>query len=422
MSMIETILAPVQLPRMVRVRQHFDDTKIEDLPATLLAELQRPAIQSTILPGMRICLTAGSRGVDSIALVLKVVAGFLQEKGALPFIVPAMGSHGGATAEGQLEILTSYGVTEANCGCPVLSSMETVEIGKTPEGQSVYIDKNAAAADGIIVIGRIKPHTAFRGAFESGLMKMMAIGLGKQYGAEACHRQGFKHMAKMVSMFGQTVLRNRPVLFGIGLIENSFDKLCLLRALTPAEILTEEPKLLAIAKSKMPTIKIGQGDILIVDRIGKDISGDGMDPNITGTWATPYASGGFQAERVVVLDLTDETHGNSNGLGMADFTTDRAFHKMDTDASYPNGLTSLVVNVLKVPMHLRSDALAIKAAAKTCTEGDRDHLRIVRIKDTLHLGEIWISEPMLEDARKTDGVEIIGEPVEFGFDEMGNLF
>jgi len=422
MGMVESILQPVVLPRMVRIRQQFDASKIDDVAAVVLAELERPAISSTILPGKRICLTAGSRGVDNIALVLKTIAGYLKQKGAVPFIIPAMGSHGGATAEGQLKIITDYGVTEEYCGCEIISCMDTVEIGKTPEGQAVFIDKYAAEADGIIVVGRIKPHTAFRGKYESGIMKMMAIGLGKQYGAQACHYEGFKKMAHMVPMFGQTILDNCKILFGVGLIENAFDKTAIIKALTPDEIVTEEPKLLQVAFTKMPKIKIERGDILIVDQIGKNISGDGMDPNVSGTWATPYASGGFQSQRVVVLDLTEETHGNSNGLGMADVTTDRAYHKVDADASYPNGLTSLILNVLKVPAHFRSDELALKAAAKTCTEGDRDNLRIVRIKDTLHLGEIWISESMLEEAKAMPDIEILTEPAPFAFDENGNLF
>lgn len=422
MGMVEQILAPVMLPRMVRIRQHFDATKIDDVADVLLAELSRPLIESTVLPGSRICLTAGSRGVDNIALILKTVAGYVKAKGAIPFIIPAMGSHGGATAEGQLKVLEDYGITPESCGCEVISSMETKEIGTTSDGQRVSIDKHAAAADGIIVIGRIKPHTGFRGTYESGIMKMMAIGLGKQRGAEACHRQGFKKMAQMVPMFGKTILQNCPVLFGIGLVENAFDQTCLIRALTPDEIIDKEPEILNLARTRMPCIKIPSGDILVVDRIGKNISGDGMDPNISGTWATPYASGGFQSEHVVVLDLTDETHGNSNGLGMADVTTDRAFNKIIPDVTYPNGLTSLILNVLRVPMHVRSDELAIKAAAKACTDGDRDHLRIVRIQDTLHLGEIWISEAMLADARSRDDIDILGDPAPFAFDEQGNLF
>jgi hypothetical protein len=229
-------------------------------------------------------------------------------------------------------------------------------------------------------------------------------------------------MAEMVPLFGQTILQNCPVLFGIGLVENAFDQTCLIRALTPDEIIEKEPEILDFARTRMPCIKIPSGDILVVDRIGKNISGDGMDPNISGTWATPYASGGFQSEHVVVLDLTDETHGNSNGLGMADVTTDRAFNKMNPDVTYPNGLTSLILNVLRVPMHVRSDELAIKAAAKACTDGDRDHLRIVRIQDTLHLGEIWISEAMLSDARSRDDIDILTEPAPFAFDAQGNLF
>lgn len=422
MGMIEEILKPVKLPNMVRIRQIFDESKVEDVAATVRAELERDEIASSIKPGMRISLSCGSRGVDNIALVLKTIATFVKEKGATPFIIPAMGSHGGALAEGQLKIVNDFGVTEEYCGCEIISCMDTVEIGKTPTGLAVYIDKHAAEADGMIVVGRIKPHTAFRGEYESGLMKMLAIGYGKQYGAEACHFEGFKRMAEMVPMFGKTIIDNCNVMFGVGLIENAFDKTCIIKALTPAEIVTEEPKLLKIAFSKMPKIKIESGDILIVDQIGKNISGDGMDPNVSGTWATPYASGGFQKHRVVVLDLTEETHGSSVGLGMADATTIRATGKADPDATIPNSLTSLILNVVKTPPAFRSDKLAIQAAAKTCTESDRDNLRIVRIKDTLHLSEIWISEAMLEEAKAMPDIEILSEPAPFAFDENGNLF
>jgi hypothetical protein len=406
----------------VLIRQNFDPSQIDDVPAELIAECDRPEIAATILPGKRICLTAGSRGVDNIALVLKTLATIVTQKGATPFIIPAMGSHGGATAEGQLSIIRDYNITEAYCGCEIISCMDTVEIGKTPEGESVFIDKQAAEADGIIVIGRIKPHTAFRGDYESGIMKMMAIGLGKQQGAEACHKNGLKMMAARIPVFGKTILKHCPVLFGIGLVENAYDKTCLIRALTPPEIISQEPELLKFAKSKMPCIQIPEGDILIVDQIGKNISGDGMDPNISGTFATPDVSGGFKSEHVVVLDLTDETHGNSNGLGTADVTTDRAFNKIIPDVTYPNGLTSLALNVLKVPMHVRTDELAIKAAAKTCIKGDRNNLRIVRIKDTLHLDEIWISEFLLQEAKTKPGIEILSDPAPFAFNEKGDLF
>ncbi|MDD5602807.1 MAG: lactate racemase domain-containing protein [Eubacteriales bacterium] len=422
MSVAEDILRTVELPRMIQVRQHFDRAKITDVAGAVLSELEKPEISSKVCAGHRICLTAGSRGVSNIALVLKTVAGYLRSKGAIPFIIPAMGSHGGATSEGQAAILGDYGITEKYCGCEIISSMEITGTGTTPDGQEVYIDKHAAEADGIIVINRIKPHTAFRGPYESGLMKMMAIGLGKQYGAEACHKNGFKLMAEMVPAFGKTILKNCKILFGVGIIENAFDETYMIKALTPPEIITEEPKLLKIAKTRMPSIRFDTADVLIVDRIGKNISGDGMDPNITGTWATPYASGGFSSERVAVLDLTDESGGNAVGIGMADVTTDRAVNKISTDASYPNCLTSLVLNIIKIPMHFRNDEFAIKAAVKACTGGNRDAgLRIIHISDSLHLEDIWISEPMLEEAVRKEGVEIVGKPLPFAFNGEGNL-
>ena len=319
------------VPKMFRVKQIFSRPKIEpeEIPEIIRKLLNDEKFASRVKPGMRIAITAGSRGIANVALTTKCIADFVKSRGAYPFVVPAMGSHGGATAEGQKEILAGYGITEDYMECPIISSMEVKKIGVNEEGRDVFIDKNAAEADGIILGCRIKPHTAFRGPYESGMMKMMAIGLGKQYGAEVCHEQGFKNMAKNVPMFGKCIIKNAPILFAVPTIENAFDETCKITAVAAEEIEALEPGLLKEAFSYMPKILVDSCDVLVVDQIGKNFSGDGMDPNITGTFCTPYASGGIQSQRVVVLDLSPETHGNGIGLGYSSATTKRVFDQLD---------------------------------------------------------------------------------------------
>ncbi|ARE86450.1 DUF362 domain-containing protein [Clostridium formicaceticum] len=427
MGVVSELLKDVKLPKMVKIRQVFPREKIENIPEVLKSELLKEQIKSSIKPGMQIAITGGSRGVANIALILKEIAAFVKEQGAHPFIIPAMGSHGGATAEGQVEVLESFGITEEFCGCPIKATMETKQIGFTDETQfpqqyPVFIDKYAAEADGIIVVNRIKTHPAFRGTYESGLMKMMTIGLGKQKGAETCHEVGVKHLAALVPLFGNAILKNSNILFGVGMIENPFDETCKIIALTKEEIPEKEPALLLESKALMPKILIEETDILIVDKIGKNFSGDGMDPNITGKFPTPYASGGIKSQRVVLLDLSDETHGNANGLGMAHMVTRRLFEKADLEKTYPNSLTAKIVENIKIPMILENDKEAIKAAIKTCVEIDKDAPAIIRIPNSLHIEYIHISESLLEKAKTIPGIEILEEPKEFLFDENGNLW
>ncbi|MBP7494754.1 MAG: DUF2088 domain-containing protein, partial [Spirochaetales bacterium] len=345
----------------------------------------------------------------------------IQKLGGKPFIFPAMGSHGGATAEGQREMLEGYGITEKTMGVPIKSSMETVVIGHTPEGKPVYIDKNAAEADGVVVVGRIKPHTAFRGTWESGLLKMMVIGMGKQKGAESCHDEGFGRMAHNVEVYADVIMSKANILFGVGIVENAFDNTCLIEAILPDHFKKREAELLKIARELMPKILIPKFDILIVDQIGKNFSGDGADPNITGTYCTPYATGGPEFQRYVILDLSDETHGNAIGIGMADFTTKRAFDKTDFDATYPNALTSTVVSGVKMPMVLKSDREAIQAALFCCTGIDKSKPKIVRIKNSSHIDTIMVSEALIEEARRNSQMQVLEEPKELSFDRQGNL-
>ena len=423
MGAIHTLLQDVPIPQMARIRQQFDDTHIPagEIPGVLREQLSRDCIASTIPKGGEVAITVGSRGISNIPLITKAIADFVKEKGATPFIVPAMGSHGGALAEGQRQILDSYGVTEESVGCEIRSSMETVEIGTTEDGRPVRIDKNAAEADGIIVAGRVKPHTAFRGPYESGLMKMMAIGLGKQYGASIVHEDGFEKFAENIPKYGTAILKNSKVLFGVGILENAYDKTRELHALAPQEIIEKEPELLVKAKSYMPSICFDSCDVLVVDEIGKDISGDGMDPNISGRFCTDCASGGIDAQRVAVLDLTAASHGNANGLGLADVTTRRMLNKMDFEATYPNTITNKITETMKIPMVMGSDKLAIQMALRTCFGVDEAVPRVVRIQNTMKLEYIEISEAMLEEAKRNPQIEIVSEVAPLPFDEDDNL-
>lgn len=421
MDVIKELIKGVPLPKMVKVRQIFTAPEVDNLIDTLRAEFAKPVVGETIKPGMSIAIAVGSRGVAEIATITRVVVEEVKKRGGRPFIVPAMGSHGGATAEGQQEVLKNLGVTEESAGCPVISSMDVVKLGQLENGLDVLIDKTAHEADGIIVINRIKPHTAYHGPCESGLAKMLAIGLGKQKGADSCHAYSFKHMAFNVVAMAQVKIDRAKILFGVATVENAYDKVAKVVAVAAKDLIETDKKLLVEAKANMPKIKFDNVDVLIVDKIGKDISGDGMDPNITGRYPTPWAHGGPDIPKVVCLDLTEATHGNANGMGEGDFSTRKLFNKIDWQSTYANALTSTVSIPVKVPIIMETDRDAIQAAVKTCFARDLSRARVVRLKDTLHLGEIWISESMLEDARKNPEIEVCGEPAEIQFDADGNL-
>lgn len=406
---------------MTKIQQAFPDEKIQNFEEALQESLQREEIRQMVKPGMEIAIAAGSRGVDKFVETVAGTVKFLQDLGAKPFIVPSMGSHGGATAKGQKAVLAHLGVTEESVNAEIRSSMEVIEIGKLPNGLPVYVDKIASQADGIVVINRVKPHTAFRGKVESGIMKMMAIGLGKQKGAEACHQLGFEHMGKHIIEMSHIILEKMPILFGVATVENAFDKVAHVEVLLPDEIEERETELQKLAKKLLPKIHFDKIDVLVIDEIGKNISGDGMDPNITGRYPTPYAHGGPEVNKMIVLDLTPETEGNANGVGTADFTTQRLIDKADFDATYANGLTSTVVAPTKAATTLANDKLALKAAVKTCNILDFTTVKMVRIKNTLELSEIEVSEALLSEVEANDALTQVSDLYELAFDEEGNL-
>lgn len=421
---VADLVSDQTIPKMFKVKQVFPRPKIEpeEIPGIIESLLSQEKFSSKVKPGMRIAITAGSRGIANVALTTKCIADFVRSRGAHPFIVPAMGSHGGATAEGQRAILEGYGITDDYVGCPIISSMEVKKIGVNEEGMDVFIDKNAAESDGIILGCRIKPHTAFRGPYESGIMKMMAIGLGKQHGAEVCHEAGFKNMAKYVPMFGRAIIKNAPILFAVPTIENAYDETCKIIAVNADEIIEKEPPLLQEAFANMPRILVDSCDVLVVDQIGKNFSGDGMDPNITGTFCTPYATGGIRSQRVCVLDLSPETHGNGIGLGYSSATTKRVFDQLDLSSMYPNAITCTVLGGVRIPIVMESDREAIQVCIRTCNEIDKKNPRVVRIPNSLHIEHIMLSESYYEEAKNNPNLIIESEPEYLPFDEDGNLW
>jgi hypothetical protein len=420
MDIFESLLGKVPIPKVCRVRQSFPQPRIQDLEAEFLQKLRSGGLIERIRRGWTIAITVGSRGISDQPLIVKSLVGALKKQGAHPFLVPAMGSHGGATAEGQEDLLLRMGFSEESVGAPIRSSMEVVDLGTTAKGLPVLMDKLAFQADGVVLLNRIKPHVSFRGRYESGLMKMIAIGLGKQRGAEVCHDAGFGEMAENVHDIAGVVLDRSNILFGIAMLENPYHETCGIEIIDAGEIPEREIALQEQAKQLLPKLHFEELDVLIVEEIGKDISGNGMDNNIIGRYTTPYPTGGPRITRLVVLQLSDKTHGNANGLGIADFTTRRVFDAFSFEQTYPNSLTSTATVSVKIPMVLPNDRLAIQAAIKTCNIPEKQSVRLVIIKNTLELDQIYVSSNLLGEVKQHGSMKIAGEPEELRFDEVGN--
>jgi hypothetical protein len=409
---------------MYRIRQSFDRTRVQDIPGTVQSELGKLNLGPKVKPGHTVALTAGSRGVANIAAILKAAADFFKSLGAKPFIFPAMGSHGGAKAEGQTALLAHYDVTETFTGVPVVSSMEVVEISRTEDGVPVFIDRNASKADWIVVVGRIKPHTKFKAPIESGLMKMMAIGMGKQKGAEHYHKAAIQYgFAKIIVDAGREVIRKAPVLCGIGVVENGYDETAIISAIAPREMEARERELLAIAKEMMPRLPFNEIDLLIVDEMGKNISGTGMDPNVTGRnrdilgiFPTPVIP-----KRLFVRDLTPDSNGNATGIGLADLTTKRLVDQINYQATYMNCITGISLEKAAVPMFFETDRECIQTALGSVGLTPPEKSRIVRIKNTLHVDEVEVSEIYAEEFGRRKDLEVLEGPHPMVFDDRGNL-
>lgn len=421
---VSALVENIPLPKVFWIKQKFNGVTIppEDIHRVLWEKLQVNTAK-LVEKGSRIAIAVGSRGIANEPQMVRTLVGFLKEKGAKPFIVPSMGCHGGSTDEGQREVLEALGITEETVGCPIISSMETECIGLNDEGKEVLIDKNAANADGIVLVARIKPHTAFRGKYESGMLKMMAIGLAKQKGAERTHNEGVGNLAKNVYLNGKAVIKHRPVLFAVGILENAYDQTAELHVVPADKIEEVEPDLLKKAFAYMPGILTGAADVLIVDKVGKNISGEGMDPNITGRFILPqYAQGGIDAQKVAILDITDETHGNCHGICNADVISQRVFNKADFEAFYINSITSTVLPLAKIPMVMKNHKECLQVCLRSCIENNKEYPKLVRIPDTLHLEHILLSEAYYDQVKDDSRFEIESDLFELNFDESGNLF
>ena len=413
------------LPRWVKVRQQLDDTDVGNIAEVIAAEFARPGIGDTITPGMSVALTAGSRGIHAIDQILRACVDEIKKRGATPFIVTAMGSHGGATVEGQLSIIHHYGITEEAMGCEIRASMETVQLGNVEGDVPVWFDRTAyEQADAVIPVGRVKPHTDFVGPVESGLMKMLAIGLGKQKGAEYFHARGFRHFDHLIPAAATFTLSKVNVPFGIATVENGYSHCSLIEAVPAAQIWEREQELLTIARERIGRLPGQELDVLIVDEIGKDVSGAGADPNVINRDVVGLVDRealGFRPtiQRIIFRDLTPDTEGNATGIGMAEVVLKRLVDKIDPLKTYMNMITSKGPEGARIPMTMENDRRALSIALACCLDTKVETARIARIRSTKYVEDLWVSEPFLEQVLATGRAEVINEPGPILFDANG---
>jgi len=409
-------------PRMLEVRQRFDAPRVDDVAGTVAAELERIGVRGSIGPGETVAVAVGSRGITNLALVVRTLVAVLKEAGARPFVVPAMGSHGGATAEGQRAILAGYGITEDAIGAPIRSSMETVHLGTTDDGIPLHFDRAAHEADHVAIVNRVKPHTNFSGEIESGLLKMTMIGLGKHTGAALCHRaivdHGFDRVARSA---GRALLARCRIAFGLALVENGYDETALVEAV-PATAFTERDRaLLVLARRWLPRLPVLRPDLLIVDEMGKNVSGSGMDTNVVGRKPHGGLDDDPRVKRLFVRELTPETRGNAYGIGLADFTTSRLIRAIDYRTTVLNCLTAANPEAAALPIHYDTDREAIDAALASAGLAPAERARVVRIRNTLRLDRLFVSEACRAELAARGDVEIVEPAHELAFDGVGNL-
>jgi len=411
-------------PKLVKIKQEFPGERVDNICDRVRREMNRMELAAKIKPGHRIAITGGSRGINRIPEILAQTAQVVRELGGEPFIVSAMGSHGGGTSHGQREVLASLGITPETVSCPVVCSSEVVKIGVTPTHRiDVYCAKEALEADGLIVVNRIKAHTAFRAPRESGLLKMMGIGLGRVPGANIIHSFGTEKMGQVILEMAGVVLERVKVLGGLAIIENGYEETQGLYGLKPGEIIEKEAALLVKANALMPRLPFEDIDLLIVDEMGKNFSGTGMDTNIIGRLriaGVPEPSNP-RIKRLVVLGLSEESHGNANGIGLADFTTRKVVNSIDYQVTYLNGLTTGFLQRVMIPIFMENDREAIQKALESLRLPEGEKARIVRIKNTLHLEKIAVSENMLQEVSSRPGLEIISKPQKLSFDAAGYI-
>lgn len=406
-----------ELPEWALVRQRLDSAEIRQVAAAVDSALG--PVLGGIRPGMRVCLAVGSRGIDRIDQVVKACADALRRAGAEVFLVPAMGSHGGATAAGQLQVLAAYGITPETVGCEIRASMETSLLGEIRPGLPVFIDRAAfQGADLIVPINRVKPHTDFSGAVESGLSKMIAIGLGKQRGADTLHRLGFARFFELIPEVAAFILARAPIPFGLALIENGHSRLMQIEAVPAERIAQREPELLQVARAAMARLPLSAIDVLVLDFIGKDISGLGMDSNVVGRYYTGPTGRGPAIQRIVVRDLTAETEGNAVGIGLADVVLRRAVERMDRMMTYVNCITAKTPEGARIALTADSDRDALGVATACCLEAAPAGTRLVRARDTKHLEYLYVSSGLLPELL-AEGLELVAPAHPIRFDEEG---
>lgn len=421
MSEFQQGLSAVRLPTMHLVRQEFPAPEIGDVAAAVQAALSAPAIAATLTPGMRVGLAVGSRGIAGLAIIVRALIAVVQARGCTVVILPTMGSHGGATPAGQIEVLATYGVTEAAMGVPIISTMATQVIGALrwdgtdyradPAGDlPVPVASDVLACDVVIPVARIKPHTGFRAAFESGICKMLSIGVGKHAGCSRYHREGYGRFPQLIPAAAAVVMATGKFPFALAVVENAAEHTARIEAVPTAAVMTREPQLLDEARSLMGRLQFPAIDVLVVERIGKDISGTGMDPNVVGRGESGPVPGftGPAIRRIVVLALTEGSHGNASGIGLADLTTEACFQAIDRRVTYTNVMTSGSLDAGKFPIALPDEASAIRAAL-TCLPGtDPANAMVVRIRDTLHLQDIAVSENLLPFVAHHPAMNVLG--------------
>ena len=414
-----------QYPEIFRIRQKFDRPVIDNIPAEVEAELSRLNLGAAIQPGQSVAITAGSRGIANIHIIIKSIVSHLKGLGAEPFVVPAMGSHGGATAEGQQHIVEGYGITEDYVGCPIRSSMETVIVCDAKEGFPVHFDKNAYGADHVVVCGRVKPHTTFVGDIESGLMKMMLIGLGKYEGAKTYHRAIKDHsFGQIVRSVAKEVLSKCRIVAGLAVVENGYDETAKLKAVGPNEFEEREKELLVLAKQWMPRLPFKQADLLVVDKIGKNISGSGMDSNVVGRKFLEHRAGDDEWPKVRTIflrGLTEETHGNATGIGMAEFALTRAVDAMDIAITRRNCITGGSPTGAMIPLHYQTDKEVLEATLPEMGLTAVPDTKVMWIHNTLEVSELECSVAYLDEARQSNEIDILSEPRPLPLDNNGNL-
>jgi hypothetical protein len=398
---------------------------VENIPHEVEQQLAALDLGRKIKPGQTVAITAGSRGIANIAIIIKAAATHFKRLGAVPFIVPAMGSHGGGTAEGQREIIEGYGITEEFVGAEIRASMETVVVDTTPQGIPVHFDKHAYGADHVLVCGRIKPHTGFVGEIESGLHKMMLIGLGKHNGAKIYHRaiQDYSWI-EIVTAVAEKVLERCRVIAGLGIVENAYDETALIAAVAPQDFLRREKELLVLAKQWLPRLPFKKTDLLIIDEIGKNISGTGMDTNVIGRKYNDHRAtekDNAIVKQIYVRGLTEQTHGNATGIGIAEFTNQRTIDGIDRRITAINCLTGGHAPAAAIPIAFESDREVLDNALPTIGLTEPENARVVQISDTLHLGEVLVSEAYLAEIADREDLEIVEPPRDMKFDRDGNL-